>query len=96
MATVFIPNRGAHDFTAARRWGSLIYMTEGSIDRYATSQMYRIFEGYLRNSTPDDYLLLTGLGVMNAVACGMYAHKHGRLNLLLHRDGGYVERKMML
>jgi len=93
---VYIPNKGAHDFSPAERWGTPVFMTEGPINRYATTQMHRIFTEALAGSEAEDYILLTSLGVMNCVACAIFAHRHGRLNLLLYKDGGYVERRVML
>ena len=96
MTKVFIPNRGAHDFTSAERWGTLHFMSEGPLNRYATTQMHRLFTEALADSESGDYILPTSLGVMNMIAAAIFAHRHGRLNLLLYKDGGYVERKVVL
>lgn len=94
--TIYIPNKGAHDFAPAEEWGTLCFMSEGPLNRYAVTQMHRIFTEHLCTSESDDYLLPTSLGVMNLVACSIFAHKHGRLNLLLFKDGKYAERRIVL
>ena len=102
MSKVFVVNRGGHNHTDAERFGELIFMSEGTINRYAVSQMYRQFVDHMKDSTEDDFILLTGLSVMASVACSVFARIHGRLNLLLFKssqsgeEGRYVERTVML
>lgn len=99
MNKVYVTNRGGHDYSAAERYGTLIFCTEGIIPRYNTSHMFREIEQAMSSSTPEDYILLTSLTTLNAIACGYFAHKHGRLNLLLFQarqgktsEGDYLER----
>lgn len=99
MNRVFVVNRGGHDYRAAERFGTLVYCTDGELPRYNTSQMFRQIKHALEDSTPEDYILLTSLTTLNVVACSYFAHRHGRLNLLLFhakhgrsKDGEYLER----
>lgn len=103
MTKVFVTNRGGHDHSDAERFGELIFLSEGSISRYATTQIYRQFSEKLKNSRPEDFLLPTGLTVMNLIASSIMAHMHGRINLLLYKpsnkkggQGFYVERSLLL
>lgn len=96
MPKVFVVNNSAHDFSPAAEYGDLIFLSEGAMNRYATNNMHRQFSEKLRDSMPEDYILLCGLSVMNAVACSIFAHKHGRLNILLFKQGIYVERNIVL
>jgi len=102
MPKVYVVNRGGHNHNDAERYGELIFMSSGTINRYAVSQMYRQFIDHLKDSSPDDYILITGLSVMASVACSIFARIHGRLNLLLFKssqsgqEGRYVERTIML
>lgn len=43
----------------------------------------------IANSSPDDYIVITGLSVMTAVAAAMFASKHKQLNILLWDHGRY-------
>lgn len=95
MSKVYVTNKGGHDYSAARRWGPLVYMTEGQLSKYDTGQMFRECSEALANSEPDDWILLTSLTTLCSVACAIFAHRHGRLNLLIFRDDGYVERKIV-
>ena len=84
---VFVPNKGFHDFTAAEKFGELIFLSSdpSGISQFHTSRMARLFKPYIEASTKDDYILVTSLTVMVSVLSGMFAFKHGRLNLLLYR-----------
>jgi len=94
MATkkVFIVNKSSHDFKPAEAFGEVIYLSEGSINRYATNSMVRQFSDIMKDSEGSDYIVPCSLNVMNSIACAIFAHKHGRLNLLLFKDGLYIER----
>jgi len=103
MPNVYIVNRGCHDHTDAERFGKLVYLSEGAVNRYAVATIYRGFIDAMKNSGPDDYILITGLSVMSSIACAIFARKHGRVNLLLFRatrdpqqKGHYVERIIMI
>lgn len=101
MPNVYIVNKGSHDHRDAKRFGSLVYLSEGSINRYSTNSMYREFYPTLLKSGPEDYILPTGLTIMSAIACSIFAMLHSRLNLLIYkasRTGGpgrYVQRSMV-
>ena len=94
---VLLINKSSHDYTGAQAFGDLIFMTDGSLRRFSTSKMFRMFEPFIKNSKPYDYILLSGMTVMCSVACAMFAQKHGRLNLLIYKPdprnpSTYVER----
>uniref|UniRef100_A0A6H1ZAK3 Uncharacterized protein n=1 Tax=viral metagenome TaxID=1070528 RepID=A0A6H1ZAK3_9ZZZZ len=95
-AKVYIVNKSAHDFSGAEKYGKLIFMTEGKMNRFSTNDMIRQFKESMEESYKDDYLLLCSLNVMNAIACAVFARKHGTLNLLLYKEGEYVERNHVL
>uniref|UniRef100_A0A6M3L6Z2 CRISPR-associated protein n=1 Tax=viral metagenome TaxID=1070528 RepID=A0A6M3L6Z2_9ZZZZ len=102
MPNVYIINKGGHDHSDAERFGDLVFLSTGTINRYAVSQMFRQFINTLAKSDPSDHILITGLTVMSVVACAIFAAKHSRLNLLLYKSprgreqGHYVERTLML
>lgn len=94
---IYAVNQGGHDLSPALRYGEpIIYMTTGQQNRYGVAGMYRQFVAVLEDSQPDDYLLLTGLTNMNVIAAACLAYKHGRLNLLLYKDGRYISRNLVL
>lgn len=97
MPTVYIVNKSFHDFSEAEKYGKLVFLSEGSMDRYEVNNMARQFESYLKDSSPEDYIVPCSLNVMNSIACAMFAVRHGTLNLLLYKQGkGYIERNLKL
>jgi hypothetical protein len=93
---VYIVNQSSHDFTPAEAYGKVKFLSSGSMNRYATNSMIRSFTEALKDSEPNDYIVPCSLNVMNSIACAIFAHKHGRLNLLLYKDGVYIERNHVL
>lgn len=96
MRQVFIVNKSNHDFAQAETYGKVIFLSEGSMNRYATNSMIRQFERVMENSNERDYIVPCSLNVMNSIACAIFAHKHGKLNLLLFKEGKYIERNHIL
>ena len=96
MSKVYIINKSSHNFSAAKKYGEAIYLSEGLMNRYATTNMHRQFTAILKDSQPEDYIVLCSLNVMNAIACSIFVRKHGTLNLLLYKKGGYVERNLII
>jgi hypothetical protein len=97
MSRVYIVNKSFHDFKEAESFGEIIYLSEGSINRYEVNNMARQFELRLKESKPTDYIVLCSFSAMSAIACSIFATKHKKLNLLLYRHGrGYVERNIVL
>lgn len=91
---VFIPNKGGHDYSDAERFGELIFVTEGTQNRFATAGIYRAFIDAMVDSDKMDYFLPSSMNIFNAIGAAVFARKHGRLNFLLFRDGGYIEREI--
>jgi len=97
MPTVYIVNKGGHDYSPAEEFGDLVFLTEGVLEPMAVSQMYREIKEKLKNSQPEDYILLTSLTVTCTVAAAIFAVKHNRVNFLLFSKGNrYVERTLVL
>ena len=95
-AKVFVVNKSGHDFKDAERFGELVFLSQGKMDRYGITSVYREFVEILDKSDTDDYILLTGLTSMCSIACSIFAFKWGCLNLLLFKNNRYVERRLIL
>ena len=96
MANVYVVNKSSHDFSPAEEYGELVFLSSGPMNRYSTNNMVREFSERMKNSSPGDYIVPCSLNVMNAIATAIFAHKHGTLNLLLFRQGTYIERNHIL
>ena len=96
MPTVYVINRSVHDFSKAEKFGQLVYLSNGAINKYATSKMARKFEEMLQDSAEEDYILITSLTVMNIIACSIFVCIHKKLNLLIHdtNNNTYIERRL--
>lgn len=96
MPNIYLPNKSSHDISDAYRFGDVIPLTSGKISRYSTNHLYREIEPVISKSTSTDYILLTGLTVVNVITCSLFVLKHNRLNLLIHHsdDNSYVSRIM--
>ena len=91
---VYVTNRGGHSYEAAEKFGEVVYITEGTLNRFATSSLYRAFVDGMKDSQPQDYILITSMSIVNAIGAAVFARKHGCLNLLLYRSGEYILREI--
>jgi hypothetical protein len=98
MAKVYIINKGCHDYSPAENFGQLVFLSEGTLNRFNTSEMHRRFIHILRLSDPSDFILISGMAIMSSIACSIFATIHHRLNLLLWKSETktYEERIIVL
>jgi len=100
LSNVYIINKGCHDYTPAQQFGDLIYLSKGMYNRFSTGKIYRRFVEGFESSSPEDYILISGLTIMTSIACAVFARKHGRLNLLLYNNSKnqniYVKRTIVM
>ena len=89
---VFIVNKSSHDFSKAKDFGELIFLSQGPMNRYNTNDIHRQFLEILKTSKKNDYIVPCSLNIMNIIACTIFVHIHKRLNLLLYKNGSYLER----
>jgi len=92
---VFVVNKSAHDFSDAERYGKLVFITEGRLNRFNINDMHRQASEVLKQSKPTDFIVPCSLNVLNSIVCSTFAVLHHRLNLLLFKEGGYVERNIV-
>lgn len=92
MNKVYIVNKSSHDFSPALQYGELVFLSEGPMNRYSTNNMLRAFTEKMKDSSGEDFIVPCSLNVMNSICCALFAYKHGKLNLLLFKDGHYIER----
>ena len=93
-STVWVPNKGAHDYSAAEVYGKLSFLTEGFVNRMSVGAIARSLAEKMQSSQPNDFLLITSLPILNLLAGTILAQKHGTLRILLFQDGRYVLREV--
>lgn len=92
---VFIPNKSGHDFSAAKKYGSFSYVTEGLVNRFSIGHIARKWMQKLVNSKSTDYILITSLTILTVVGAAIFGHLHHRINLLIFRNGKYIARTIL-
>ena len=92
LRRVYVPNKGSHDYTAAWDFGDLVFCTGGRVNRKDLTTMHSELSHAMDDADEGDYILLTSLASLCAIACSIFATRFGRLNLLIFEDGEYVER----
>ena len=96
MVKVYVPNRSDHDYSDARRYGEVVFLTQGHLQRNDMPGHRKLMSAAIANSSPKDYIVITGLSVISAMAAAMFADKHGKLNLLLWDHGSYQGCKVTM
>jgi len=92
---VFIPNQSGHNFTDSERYGTPVYVTKGLVNRFSVNFIARKWALSLKDSTKEDYILVTSLTILTVVGAALFGHLHGCLNLLLYRNERYIARKIV-
>jgi hypothetical protein len=94
---IYVPNKGqGHDYTPALEHGDeLVFVTAGSVNPYNTGWLFRAWAEALKESQPDDLIIMTSLTTLCCIGCAMFTAKHNRLNLLIYtREGRYKKREI--
>ena len=50
----------------------------------------------MQDAEETDYLLISSLAILNALASAIMSRKFGRVNYLLFRDGEYIEKVVVI
>lgn len=86
---VYVVNDSGHDFSAARKYGELIFLTEGYVPWDRVNHFYRQAARTLAYSRPEDWLLMTGPNSIREAAAGIMARLHGQINILVWDINGF-------
>ncbi len=93
MPTVFIVNHAGHDYSEAEKWGNLVSITSGHVSQGSLDRLlYDV--NCISKSEPIDWLLPSGLLILNVIATALWLRKHGELRLLV-RDRKYSTYREM-
>jgi len=94
MPTVYIPNKSAHDFSPAEKFGNLIYITVGSVDRFKVNTLYRIFTESMEDASVEDFIMVSSLPIMVAIPSMIMARRFGIVHFLMFNpnNNSYMER----
>lgn len=96
MPKVFVPNKSFHNFSGAEKYGTLVFLTEGSVQRTNINQLYREIYKKMSDAEPDDFLLVSSLAILNAIAASILVHRFGKINYLIFVKDRYIVREVVL
>lgn len=96
MPNVYIVAKGEHDYTQAKKYGTLVFMfdEDHKANVFAPDALIRQIKDKLANSTPEDYLILSGSMLPAALTFFEMLDRHAVVHNLLFsfRDGEYEVR----
>lgn len=94
---VFVSNKSFHNFSDAERFGELVYLTDGQVNRFEVNQLSRQIHEALADAQEHDWLLVTSLSVINSIASAFLARRFSQLNMLIYdiKTRKYVSRTVM-
>ena len=93
---VYIVSNGGHDYSDAKRYGELVFLTDEVIRKDDIAQMYRVLSPILDEAEADDLLLISSLTSLCVVATAILSARFGEIHLLLYKDGRYEQRDLIL
>lgn len=95
---VYIPNKSFHNFTDAKRFGDLVFCTEGTINREDVQNITHLVVTAMEDAEASDYIMISSLSVINSIMCAYFGGRFGRINFLMFNDDtqSYVSRKIVL
>ncbi len=80
---VYVVANTGHDYSSAEQRGELVYLYDGKVNVFASDKLVKELNEKLADSTPDDYLILSGNQLAASVAFHLMMHLHGIVNVLI-------------
>lgn len=93
---VYVLSDGGHDYSAAEKFGDIVICSEGALHKDDIAQMYRILSDAMYDAKVHDYILVSSLTSLCMVGAAIMSNNFGKVNMLIYRDGRYVERNLVL
>jgi hypothetical protein len=87
---------GGHDYTQAERFGNLVPITTGTVNPFNVDRQMVIAAAKLALADPEDYLLISGPQILNAVVVALWLEKFKVAKLLQwsSRKANYVQIRL--
>jgi len=94
MSKVYVVNYAGHNVHQAKKYGELVFVTEGRVDIFNTDRNVADIAKKLVNYTDDDYILLSGSPLLVFILTLICAVKADSYKLLLYncKKGDYELR----
>jgi hypothetical protein len=79
---VWVVNEGGHNYDPARKFGRLMPLTTGNINHFNLDRLMVTLAPRLKSAEQEDYLLISGTPILNALVVAMWLTRFPRANLL--------------
>ena len=83
LPTVWIINAGNHLYDGAEKFGTLKVLTEGRVNVFAPDNLVRKCKESLINANCEDYLLVSGYSIPNAIVVHYFLKRFGFAKILI-------------
>jgi hypothetical protein len=95
---VWLVNKGGHDYTKLERFGRIIPLTTGVANPFNPDRLMLNLGHLLKMASADDYLAISGLPLLNALALTMWLRKFPTAHVLQHsvRENDYIYLRIEL
>lgn len=90
MSKVFVVNHAGHNYRAAEDFGELRFITRGYVSLGSIDRVLGTVVDEVAQSSPDDYLLLSGMILVNVFAISAWLELHPVVRILNWDDGEYI------
>lgn len=94
MSKVYILTDGGHDYSGVKEFGIPVICIDSVIKKTDIAQMYRELSVALEDFSQDDYLLLSGLTSLCAVATAIIVEKLGEIRFLVYDYDKYLPKQL--
>ncbi len=96
MAKVYVVNNANHNYSKAKQYGELVYVTKGKLPIFKTSTVRAMLEKGLVKFTKDDYLLISGPAIVSIMAATVLYNKFDTVKFLIFdaKQQDYVVRHL--
>jgi hypothetical protein len=91
---VYIVSDGGHDYSDARRFGELVFLTDAPVRKDDIHLMHDMLKMKMQDATADDFLIVSGLTSLCMVATFIQAAAWGEVNLLVINEGKYQPKRL--
>ena len=81
---VFITNYAGHPYNGAEKYGELISLTRGYVSFGSLDRLKYDLAKQIRQTHHEDWLLLSGVPVISALAAAMWFAMHGQVKMLVY------------
>lgn len=79
---VWLVNEGGHNYDSALEFGRILPLTRASVNPFALDRMALVIGQKLVHAKSEDYILVSGLALVNALVLAMWFTKFEKANIL--------------